>query len=82
MRQPTPKELEAANRFNAFFRGWTHACGGRPRDEAFTCHINPVIREEYEAGYKAGLLSRRGMTAELIARTGHRPTVLRAMTDA
>lgn len=73
----TPQSIEAAGRFHAFSRGWAHGAGARAQDPAFTANKIAYMREEYAAGFEAGIHARRSMHAELQRRTGHEPTVLR-----
>ena len=80
MPEPTlSPESIAAGRYHAYFRGWAHGAGLRALDSTFTNNENLFMRKEYAAGYRAGTTARRRMSSRLEARTGHHPSLLRAV---
>lgn len=48
----TKEEIDAANQFHSFMRGWKDGAGTRAMDTKCTEHDNPLIRAAYSAGYK------------------------------
>lgn len=66
-------------RFHAYSRGWAHGAGGRPQDPDFVNSQEPVLKEEYQNGYKQGHDARTAMHAETARRCGYQPTVLRGI---
>ena len=76
------KEIEASGRYHSFFHGWCDGCSGRAQDPIYLQHDLAYMREEYVAGYVAGLTAKREMLSALTLRTGHMPTVLRSADKA
>lgn len=75
---PTSKELDAANRFAAFQKGWAAGAVGREMDARLVDSINDGIKRAYEQGYTEGMLARDKALRGASNRYGHKPSVLRS----
>lgn len=77
----TPSEIDAANRYHSYRKGWQHGAATRAMGPEFTGHVDDGIREAYLLGYQDGRseLAKALQTAQ--QRYGHTPTVLRTQDD-
>lgn len=50
----TQQEIDAANQFHSFMKGWRAGAGSKAMDPKFTEHDNKLIVDAYNAGYKRG----------------------------
>jgi hypothetical protein len=71
----TKEEIDAANRYHTWCRGWSDGASGRtPRADHKT---HPELGTVYSDAYSAGFKARNEMREEATKRFGHTPSILR-----
>lgn len=79
----TDDEIDAANRYHAYHRGWAAGAGSRAIDERVIEHADEAIRVAYALGYEDGRVARQTAMQKAGDRYKHRPNILRlAMSGA
>lgn len=71
----TPEQIEAANRFHSYMRGWQDGAAMRSKREEFRAHR---LEEIYERGYGDGVAAFGMASASAGAAYEHRPSILRS----
>lgn len=77
----TEKEIDAANQYAAYQKGWAAGAATRAMDPAVTGHSNELIRLAYEQGYADGRIARQSALQKAADKYGHRPSILRLAAE-
>jgi hypothetical protein len=72
-------EIEAAEMYQSYLRGWKDATGIKLCRPEFENHEKDHIRDGYNEGFQDGYDARRMAMRKAERITGHKPTVLRAV---
>lgn len=74
----TEAEIEAANTYHSFMRGWAAGAGGNAMDPRFTAKPEgDALRAAYEQGYASGRVARAGASKQASKSSGYTPSILR-----
>jgi hypothetical protein len=69
------EEIDAANKYHTWCRGWRDGAGMRPMRENHSTH--PTLGATYDEAYACGQQEARDMAAIASARFNYTPSVLR-----
>lgn len=75
----TQAEIDAANQWQAYQRGWTAGAAVRAMDPAATGHTNFLIRDAYGQGYTDGRHARNQAMHAAAHKYNYEISVLRLM---
>lgn len=73
----TPEQLDAANQYSAYWKGWTAGACVRAMDPAVAGHADKLLRDAYNQGYHDGGVARNDAMLLASERYGHVPNILR-----
>lgn len=73
----TAAEIDAANRYHSYRRGWIDGAARKAMPEEFTKHTDLGIRDAYNLGYQHGYDAHVAALKAAEQRYEHTPTVLR-----
>lgn len=68
--------LKPADKYHSYLSGWRTAAGIRVIPKEIAEHTNPLVREEWQAGYSAGVRARNDAQKEASDRSGYWPADL------
>lgn len=75
----TQAEIDAANQYHAYQKGWIAGACVRAMDPAAAHHADPLIRAAYNQGYADGRRTRNLAMQMAATKYGHTLSVLRLM---
>lgn len=75
----TQSEIDAANQYHAYQKGWVAGTNIRAMDPTAAHHEDPLIRDAYSQGYTDGRHARHLAMHAAAARYRHHISVLRLM---
>lgn len=71
------RNVDAANQYQSYMRGWKHAASTKAMDPVFTEHSNELIVEAYNRGYSDGSAAKQRAYETASATYGYEPSILR-----
>ncbi len=74
-RSRTKDDIDAANKYHTWCRGWRDGAGMRPMRPDHSAH--PTLGTTYDEAYAGGQQAARDMAAVAAARFGYTPSILR-----
>ena len=78
----TAAQIDAANRYEAYMRGWKDGASIKAmRQEMTALAPKAPLRLSYEDGYTDGRTARAAASQYATRVTGHEPTILRLQAD-
>lgn len=77
----TPEQIDAANRFESYRRGWGAGATSRATDPRLATHADQGIRDAYNRGYADGRRALNDAMRDASSTYGHVPSILR-LADA
>lgn len=72
-----PGNVEAANLYQSYMKGWRDGAAFKSLDENFRKHENASLREAYGRGYSDGRVAMNSASHSASERYGYSPTILR-----
>lgn len=78
MTVPTKEQVEAANNFHSYRKGWTDGASGKVMDANF--NASPYVKI-YLKGYNEGYLVRKKALGKAESKYGHIPSIMRAAEE-
>lgn len=71
------RDVDAANQYQSYMKGWRHAAATKAMDPVFTGHANKLIVEAYNLGYRDGGVAKQHAYETASALYGYEPSILR-----